>query len=244
MWAWVVLPDRLWQTCPGATEQRTQASQAQQAVNKSGRTTMSVAGRHRGVCGVVVALTAVLVVWAVPAVLDTFDRSNLRISPAAVPIPTTAGPRASPAPPRAGGRVTAAEHETADRFIAFAKRPTANNLDQIKFADEVLLGLGPDIIRGTRTVTALADPPAWRLQPKSGYFRAAVGPFSAIDTLADAGAVRVTGGATPTAPVPRCPRPTRSRRCAESVFNPPAPTAASSGGQSTCSSPTPEASPR
>ncbi len=85
---------------------------------------MSVAGRHRGVCGVVVALTAVLVVWAVPAaVLDTFDRSNLRISPAAVPTPTTAGPRASPAPPRAGGRVTAAERETADRFIAFAKAP-------------------------------------------------------------------------------------------------------------------------
>ena len=155
---------------------------------------MGVAGRHPGVCGVAVALTAALVVWAVPTVLDTFDRSNLRISPAAVPTPTTAGPRASPAHPRAGGRVAAAERETADRFIAFAKRPTANNLDQIKFAEEVLLGLGPDIIRGTRTLTALADPPAWRLQPESEYFRAAVGPFSAIDTLADAGAVRVTGG--------------------------------------------------
>ena len=103
---------------------------------------MGVAGRHPGVCGVAVALTATLAVWAVPAVLDTFDRSNLR-KPGRRPYPNHRRSACEPRSSRAGGRVAAAERETADRFIAFAKRPTANNLDQIKFAEEVLLGLGP-----------------------------------------------------------------------------------------------------
>ena len=107
-----------------------------------------------------------------------------------------------------GGRVTAEEKEIAERLMAFAAAPRGDTFAALPLAGEVLLGLGPELTAGgPRPAGRLADPAAWRLDPDAGHFRGYAGPFSAIDILADAADVVVSGGphshcASPPKPAP------------------------------------------
>lgn len=68
-------------------------------------------------------------------------------------------------------------------LVALAGHPGDQTAAAVGFADTVGLGLGPTLITNAPRAD-LAGPPAWRLDPPEGHFRASVGPFSALDTLA------------------------------------------------------------
>lgn len=66
-------------------------------------------------------------------------------------------------------------------FLDFADQPSADAAERLPFADQVQLGLGRDL-QQSRSATELADPSAWIIDEE--YFRAATGPFSALDMAA------------------------------------------------------------
>lgn len=69
-----------------------------------------------------------------------------------------------------------------DNLVRFAQEPDGEALARLPFADEIALGLA-DQLMVTRSLADLADPTAWLLDAEA--FRARVGPFSALDLLAD-----------------------------------------------------------
>lgn len=70
--------------------------------------------------------------------------------------------------------------QLADRFVAFAKDPTAETLDALPMADQVSLGLGPTLLT-TVPGQELLDPATWIMDVEE--FRAYVGPFPILGSL-------------------------------------------------------------
>jgi hypothetical protein len=101
------------------------------------------------------------------------------------------------------------EHDVAPvrALVAFARAPSDATWSAVPLADEVSLGLGDKLLE-RRSAEDLRDPNAWKLNPR-GFFRAYVGPFSALDLLAEPDRpLRVTLGrhdhcASPPMPAPR-----------------------------------------
>ncbi len=74
------------------------------------------------------------------------------------------------------------EREAVDDFIAFAREPSDETWSELRLAKHVRLGLrGRLFVR--RSANALRDPEAWKLQ--ADLWRAAVGPFSALELVAE-----------------------------------------------------------
>lgn len=104
--------------------------------------------------------------------------------------PTSETPTASSLPSRRTEPETSsdppaprrADLKLAHRFEAFAIEPTRRAATTVPFAPNIALGLGPDVLR-TLNRSELGQRSRWRLNPKSGYFRAVAGPFSAIDLI-------------------------------------------------------------
>ena len=72
------------------------------------------------------------------------------------------------------------ERALVDAFVRFARSGDAADLDPAAFADDVALGLGPELVLA-RSPEELADPANWLLD--RAVFRAYVGPFSALEQL-------------------------------------------------------------
>lgn len=90
-------------------------------------------------------------------------------------------------------------------LIAFARAPTPSTLASLPFADDgVWLGLGDQPLE-RRTIPDLADANAWTLEAVA--FRGRVGPFSALDHLADANELDVVVGEHPHCAAPPIPPP-------------------------------------
>ena len=117
--------------------------------------------------------------------------------PGSSPSPPTP-PRSSPSPlpsPRD------ANEELVYRVIEFARSPSRKAFAVIPLAkDGVWLGLGPRLV-AKRSLEGLSKPRGWVLDVDYD-FRAGVGPFSALDLLADPREVRVLAG-----PHPHCASP-------------------------------------
>ncbi len=78
---------------------------------------------------------------------------------------------------------TGVEMAMIEALIAFAREPDAGPPAAIPLStDSVWLGLADELVLH-RTAAELADPDTWNLE--AGGFRARVGPFSALDLLAD-----------------------------------------------------------
>lgn len=91
-----------------------------------------------------------------------------------------------------GGPTSAAERDLAEAFIAFARDPGPGTVADVPFAEQVLVGLGPELAtHRTHSASELADPAAW---PLDADFRAYVGPFSALDRIVDTDDLRISGG--------------------------------------------------
>lgn len=91
-----------------------------------------------------------------------------------------------------GGPVSAEERDLAEAFVAFARDPNPGTLAEVPFAEQVLVGLGPELAtHRTHSASELADPAAW---PLDADFRAYVGPFSALDRIVDTDDLRISGG--------------------------------------------------
>lgn len=127
--------------------------------------------------GVAVVVAVTTAPTSPPASLDSADPGS---SP-----PRSAGTAPDEIVPGSedGSAPTAAEMAMARALIDFARDPSAPSLEQVPFAAEgVWLGLSDELIV-RRTAAELGDPSAWRLN--RGEFRARVGPFSAVELLAD-----------------------------------------------------------
>ena len=83
---------------------------------------------------------------------------------------------------RRGATVTARDAAILDALVAFARKPGKRTWSAVPFARRVSLGLGPRL-QARRTARDLLDPRAWELHAR--LFRAYVGPFSALELLAD-----------------------------------------------------------
>lgn len=105
----------------------------------------------------------------------------------------------------ASAGVSAADAETiVSAFLDLANQPSPDAAERLPFADQVQLGLGRDLHQ-TRSAAELADPSAWIIDEE--YFRAATGPFSALDKAAGSQDTVVTVGehthcASPPVPPP------------------------------------------
>ncbi len=75
---------------------------------------------------------------------------------------------------------TEGELAIVDAFVALAGSPSADTAGAVAFAPDVALGLGPDIVK-TVSRDTLGDTATWILQAE--FFRAYVGPFSALDLV-------------------------------------------------------------
>ena len=95
------------------------------------------------------------------------------------PVPTTTLPASIPAS-KAGSEPTDQERAVADALVRFARSENAADLDPVALAEDVSLGLGPELVL-TRTPEALAIPENWVLDRPA--FRAYAGPFSALEQL-------------------------------------------------------------
>ena len=109
------------------------------------------------------------------------------------------------APPDPGAAVTPADEELVAAFLRLANAPGFETAAAVPFADEVHLGLGPEL-RLIRTREELGDPEAWRIEVED-HFRGWVGPFSALELAGDAVGVTVSEGehshcASPPVPPP------------------------------------------
>jgi hypothetical protein len=84
---------------------------------------------------------------------------------------------------RAGdtGSATAGGVAPLRALVAFARTPSEATWSAVPLADEVYLGLGSELVE-QRTDDELRDPEAWKLDRE--LFRAAGGPFSALELLA------------------------------------------------------------
>ena len=89
------------------------------------------------------------------------------------PVPVSAAPETDP---------TVDDLLLAERLVLFAQSPSAETLAEVPFADEVAIGLADRLLE-IRPREALADPAAWRVDAEA--FRGRVGPFSALDLLAN-----------------------------------------------------------
>ncbi len=78
-----------------------------------------------------------------------------------------------------------------DAFITFAVNRNRTNFDELPLADEVQLGLGPDL-QVTFAADELRNANRWTLDVES--FRAYEGPFSALDVLAQMSIYQVARG--------------------------------------------------
>jgi hypothetical protein len=81
----------------------------------------------------------------------------------------------------------------ASALIDFARTPDAPSFADVPFAPDVALALGGKV-RLHRAAEELLDPNAWLIDPGPDGFRERVGPFSALDVSADAGAVTISTG--------------------------------------------------
>jgi hypothetical protein len=125
-------------------------------------------------------------------------------SAATTPSAAAAASATSGEPSEPGSAVTEEEQLVTD-LIEFARSPSAESAARIPFAsDGVWLGLS-DRILGRRTVDELTDPRAWVLNVEA--FRGHVGPFSALELLADSGPYSVTIGDHPHCASPPVPPP-------------------------------------
>jgi hypothetical protein len=89
---------------------------------------------------------------------------------------------------------TRPEQETAEAVGAFAADPSRATFAAIPLADSVTLTLGPTTGR-TQPANTLVDPSGWQFDTSYDGFRGRVGPFSALDVLADQRPVDISGGA-------------------------------------------------
>lgn len=97
------------------------------------------------------------------------------------------------------------ERQLLKDLYRFAKSPTSESASEVPFGPEVALGLGNEVIKRLPR-SRLADASSWRLNVE--YFRAYVGPFSALDLLADSnGAYRLSVGRHPSCVGPPVPTP-------------------------------------
>lgn len=81
----------------------------------------------------------------------------------------------------------------ASAWIDFARARDAPSFADVPFATDVDLALG-GVVRLRRAADELLDPGAWLIDPGPDGFRERVGPFSALDLVADAGAVTTSDG--------------------------------------------------
>ena len=88
------------------------------------------------------------------------------------PVPTTTLPASIPAS-KAGSEPTDQERAVADALVRFARSENAADLDPVALAEDVSLGLGPELVL-TRTPEALAIPENWVLDRPA--FRAYASP--------------------------------------------------------------------
>ena len=109
--------------------------------------------------------------------------------------PTTLRSSPSPSPPSRDPN-----EQLVYRVIEFARSPSRKAFAAVPLAtDGVWLGLGPRLV-AKRSLEKLSKPRGWWLDVE--YFKAGVGPFSALDLLADRREVRVSAG-----PHPHCASP-------------------------------------
>jgi hypothetical protein len=94
---------------------------------------------------------------------------------------------------------TARDRAIVRKLVAFARSPSESTWSEVPFADRVALGLGPRLVE-TRPASELVDPRAWRLDARD--FRGYVGPFSALELLAENRRLEVSVG-----PHPHCVSP-------------------------------------
>lgn len=123
-------------------------------------------------------------------------------TPKKTPSPTT--PRSSPSP-------LPSPQDSNERLvytvIEFARSPSRKAFSAIPLAkDGVWLGLGPRLV-AKRSLEELSKPRGWMLDVEY-LFRAGVGPFSALELLAERREIRVSAGphrhcASPPMPPPR-----------------------------------------
>jgi hypothetical protein len=73
------------------------------------------------------------------------------------------------------------DEQTLDALVAFARGPSDEAWSRLPLAAGVQLGLGEALI-DRRSANALRDPASWEIDAER--FRAAVGPFSALDAIA------------------------------------------------------------
>ncbi|HSK21661.1 MAG TPA: hypothetical protein VK906_00725 [Egicoccus sp.] len=102
------------------------------------------------------------------------------------------------------GDPTEDDRQLIEGFLAFAADPGPPSASALPFADEVAIGLGPELHR-TLAGNDLADPTAWPIDVEE--FRAYVGPFSALEVAADADEVEVSVGEHPHCASPPMPPP-------------------------------------
>lgn len=81
----------------------------------------------------------------------------------------------------------------ATAFMQFAVAPDDASFEGLSLAPEVSLALGGDVRVG-RSFAELLDPNAWLVDAGPEGFRERLGPFSALDVVAEGGAVTATAG--------------------------------------------------
>lgn len=94
----------------------------------------------------------------------------------------------------------------ASAFMVFAVARDEVSFADLPLAPDITLALGGDV-RRSKAAAELLDPNAWRIHAGAEGFRERVGPFSALDVVADAGAVTAIAGrhggcAAPDEPLP------------------------------------------
>ena len=112
----------------------------------------------------------------------------------------------SPEPSPYAEAVIAADRDLMRALATFARSPTDSNWRRLRLAPSVEIGLGRQLIV-KRAARELRDPTAWRIKVNE-YFRAHVGPFSALRLLANnRHALRVSVGEHPHCASPPTPPP-------------------------------------
>ena len=107
--------------------------------------------------------------------------------------------------PENSAPVQPSERQLLKDLYRFAKSPTSDSAAEVPFSPVVALGLGDEVIKQLPR-SRLVDARSWRLDVE--YFRAYVGPFSALDPLADSnGSYRLSIGPHPSCVGPPVPAP-------------------------------------
>jgi hypothetical protein len=104
-------------------------------------------------------------------------------APRAATDPTESDDAPPPSPvPRRGEAAGGRDAAILETLVAFARAPGKRTWSAVPFAERVRLGLGKQLLE-RRPARELRAPGAWRLHVRS--FRAYVGPFSALELVAD-----------------------------------------------------------